>query len=107
VKSLVGDKVQGSNDLADLVKKFTKPRGVWVMLPAGKITANTGNQLGTLLECGDTIIDGGNAFFQDDVRRAKAMKQKGIHYVDCGTSSGVWGGGARLLPDDRRREGGR
>jgi 6-phosphogluconate dehydrogenase len=91
VKGLVGDRVQGGNDLADLVKKLSKPRTVWVMLPAGEITENTVNQLGALLERGDTIIDGGNAFFQDDVRRAKAMKQKGIHYVDCGTSGGVWG----------------
>ena len=91
VKGLVGDRIQGGNDLADLVKKLSKPRTVWVMLPAGEITENTVNQLGTLLERGDTIIDGGNAFFQDDVRRAKAMKQKGIHYVDCGTSGGVWG----------------
>ena len=91
VKGLVGDRIQGGNDLADLVKKLSKPRTVWVMLPAGEITESTVNQLGTLLERGDTIIDGGNAFFQDDVRRAKAMKQKGIHYVDCGTSGGVWG----------------
>ena len=91
VKGLVGNRVQGGNDLADLVKKLSKPRTVWVMLPAGEITENTVNQLGALLERGDTIIDGGNAFFQDDVRRAKAMKQKGIHYVDCGTSGGVWG----------------
>ena len=91
VKGLVGDRIQGGNDLADLVKKLNKPRTVWVMLPAGEITENTVNQLGALLERGDTIIDGGNAFFQDDVRRAKAMKQKGIHYVDCGTSGGVWG----------------
>ena len=91
VKGLVGDRIQGGSDLADLVKKLSKPRTVWVMLPAGEITENTVNQLGALLERGDTIIDGGNAFFQDDVRRAKAMKQKGIHYVDCGTSGGVWG----------------
>jgi 6-phosphogluconate dehydrogenase len=91
VKALVGDKVQGGQNLADLVKKLGKPRAVWVMLPAGEITENTVNELGSLLERGDTIIDGGNAFFHDDVRRAKAMKQKGIHYVDCGTSGGVWG----------------
>ncbi|WIM12634.1 phosphogluconate dehydrogenase (NAD(+)-dependent, decarboxylating) [Enhydrobacter sp.] len=91
VKALVGDKVQGGQNLADLVKKLGKPRAVWVMLPAGEITENTVNELGSLLERGDTIIDGGNAFFHDDVRRARAMKQKGIHYVDCGTSGGVWG----------------
>jgi len=91
VKSLVGDRIQGGNDLADLVKKLEKPRNVWVMLPAGEITEKTVDELGGLLEAGDTIIDGGNAFFHDDVRRAKAMKAKGIHYVDCGTSGGVWG----------------
>jgi len=91
IKSLVGKKVQDSSDLTDLVKKLSKPRVIWIMLPAGEITENTVNQLGALLERGDTIIDGGNAFFQDDVRRAKAMQQKGIHYVDCGTSGGVWG----------------
>ena len=91
MRSLVGDRVRDSNDLADLVKKLKKLRAVWLMLPAGEITENTVKQLGGLLEPGDTIIDGGNAFFQDDVRRAKAMKRKGIHYVDCGTSGGVWG----------------
>src|SRR5471032_2860820 len=91
VKSLVGDKIQGGADLADLVKKLKKPRAVWVMLPAGEITETTVTALGGLLEAGDTIIDGGNAHFHDDVRRAKALKAKGIHYVDCGTSGGVWG----------------
>jgi 6-phosphogluconate dehydrogenase len=91
VKSLVGDRIEGGSNLADLVKKLKKPRNVWVMLPAGEITEKTVNELGGLLEAGDTIIDGGNAFFHDDVRRAKAMKAKGIHYVDCGTSGGVWG----------------
>ena len=61
------------------------------MLPAGGITEQTVAELGRLLEPGDTIIDGGNAFFQDDVRRAREMKDKGIHYLDCGTSGGVWG----------------
>ena len=91
VAGLVGEKIAGSNDLADLVAKLTRPRHVWVMLPAGEITEATVAELGTLLEAGDTIIDGGNAFFQDDVRRAREMKAKGIHYLDCGTSGGVWG----------------
>jgi len=91
VTGLVGEKIAGSNDLADLVAKLTRPRHVWVMLPAGEITEATVAELGTLLEAGDTIIDGGNAFFQDDVRRAREMKEKGIHYLDCGTSGGVWG----------------
>ncbi len=84
-------KVSGGADLADLVKRLKKPRAVWVMLPAGEVTEKTVESLGGLLEADDTIIDGGNAHFHDDVRRAKAMKTKGIHYVDCGTSGGVWG----------------
>jgi len=77
--------------LAELVKALAKPRAVWVMLPAGEITEETVKQLGVLLETDDTIIDGGNTFYKDDIRRAKALKGKGVHYVDCGTSGGVWG----------------
>jgi len=91
IKALAGDKIGGSSGLADMVKKLAKPRAVWVMLPAGEITEKTVVELGNLMEAGDTIIDGGNAFFQDDVRRGKALKSKGIHYIDCGTSGGVWG----------------
>lgn len=91
VKALSGKGITGGSGLADLVKKLKAPRAVWVMLPAGEITEKTVTELGGLLEKGDTIIDGGNAFFHDDVRRAKAMKEKGINYVDCGTSGGVWG----------------
>ena len=91
VASLAGEPVQGGADLADLVRRLATPRAVWVMLPAGEITEQTVARLGALLEPGDTIIDGGNTFFQDDVRRAGAMKAKGIHYLDCGTSGGVWG----------------
>jgi 6-phosphogluconate dehydrogenase len=91
VAGLVGQNITGAGDLADLVAKLTRPRNVWVMLPAGQITEQTVAELGRLLEAGDTIIDGGNAFFQDDVRRAREMKHKGIHYLDCGTSGGVWG----------------
>ena len=91
VAGLVGKGITGGADLADLVGKLAKPRNVWVMLPAGEITEQTVAELGRLLEPGDTIIDGGNAFFQDDVRRAREMKDKGIHYLDCGTSGGVWG----------------
>src|SRR6185437_13693896 len=68
-----------------------KPRVVWVMLPAGKITDETVDTLGGLLAKGDIIIDGGNSFYKDDIRRAKKLAGKGIHYVDCGTSGGVWG----------------
>jgi 6-phosphogluconate dehydrogenase len=91
IKSLAGDKIGGASGLADMVKKLTKPRAVWVMLPAGEITEKTVAELGNLMEAGDTIIDGGNAFYQDDVRRAQTLKPKGIHYIDCGTSGGVWG----------------
>jgi 6-phosphogluconate dehydrogenase len=91
VAALADERVQGGSDLAGLVAKLTRPRAVWVMLPAGEITERTVAELGRLLEAGDTIIDGGNAFFQDDVRRAREMKARGIHYLDCGTSGGVWG----------------
>jgi 6-phosphogluconate dehydrogenase len=91
VKALAGERITGSADLKQLVSQLTKPRAVWVMLPAGEITEKTVVQLGALLEAGDVIIDGGNAFYKDDIRRAKELKTKGIHYVDCGTSGGVWG----------------
>ncbi len=91
VAGLAGQSITGAANLADLVGKLSPPRNVWVMLPAGAITEQTVAELGRLLSPGDTIIDGGNAFFQDDVRRAREMKEKGIHYLDCGTSGGVWG----------------
>jgi len=91
VADLVGEHITGTADLAALVAKLSPPRNVWVMLPAGEITEQTVAELGQILEPGDTMIDGGNAFFQDDVRRAREMKAKGIHYLDCGTSGGVWG----------------
>ena len=81
----------GSGGLPDLVRRLQAPRAVWVMLPAGDATEQTVTELGALLAPGDTIIDGGNSFWQDDVRRAKALAQKNIHYVDAGTSGGVWG----------------
>jgi 6-phosphogluconate dehydrogenase len=90
-KALTKDGATAGSDLADLARKLTKPRAVWVMLPAGQVTEDTVEQLGNLLEKGDIIIDGGNSFYKDDVRRAKSLRQKGIHYVDCGTSGGVWG----------------
>jgi 6-phosphogluconate dehydrogenase len=78
-------------DLAGLVKALAPPRVVWVMVPAGKITEGIIETLGGLLSRGDTVIDGGNAYYKDDVRRARTLAQKGIHYVDVGTSGGVWG----------------
>jgi len=80
-----------SASLDDLVGKLKVPRVIWIMLPAGKITEDTILALGKSMQSGDTIIDGGNTFWQDDVRRAKTLKERGIHYVDVGTSGGVWG----------------
>jgi 6-phosphogluconate dehydrogenase len=86
---------EGANpagSLAAVVKALDeKPRAVWVMLPAGNITEETVEHLGELLEPGDIIIDGGNSFYKDDIRRAKKLTEKRIRYVDCGTSGGVWG----------------
>lgn len=78
-------------DLASLVRALEPPRVIWVMVPAGKITEGVIDTLHGLLERGDTVIDGGNAYYKDDVRRARALAHKGIHYVDVGTSGGVWG----------------
>jgi 6-phosphogluconate dehydrogenase len=92
VQELGREGAEPSNGLAQLVQALTeKPRKVWVMLPAGKITEQTIEQLGMLLGAGDIIIDGGNTFWKDDVRRGKALAAKGIRYLDCGTSGGVWG----------------
>ena len=78
--------------LAGLVRALDhKPRAVWLMLPAGAITEATVEALGKLLDADDIIIDGGNSFYKDDIRRAKTLADKRIHYVDCGTSGGVWG----------------
>jgi 6-phosphogluconate dehydrogenase len=81
----------GAKSLEDLVSKLQKPRAVWIMVPAGGPTESTVQALTGVLEAGDTIIDGGNSFFKDDVRRSKEVGKKGIHYVDAGTSGGVWG----------------
>ncbi len=92
VSDLVDDGAIGAEGLEDMVSKFTEtPRIVWVMLPAGKITGETVDILGGLLSSGDILIDGGNSFYKDDIHRAQALRDKGIHYVDVGTSGGVWG----------------
>ena len=91
VKQLVGEGSQGAGSLAEFVKKLTKPRAAWVMVPSGEPTEATVAELGKLMEPGDIIIDGGNSYFKDDVRRAAELKPKGIHYVDVGTSGGIWG----------------
>jgi len=91
VASIAGKGATGSNSLEDLAAKLTAPRAIWLMLPAGKITEDAVTQLGGALQAGDMLIDGGNTFYKDDVRRARELKQKGIHYLDVGTSGGVWG----------------
>jgi 6-phosphogluconate dehydrogenase len=91
VQGLAGEGASAAADLGDLVRKLAKPRAVWVMLPAGDITESAVTELSGLLEPDDVIIDGGNAFYKDDVRRARTLNEKGIHYIDAGTSGGVWG----------------
>jgi 6-phosphogluconate dehydrogenase len=91
VRGLAGEGAAPSRDLQDFVGQLDKPRAVWVMLPAGAITHATIVELADLLEKGDTLIDGGNSFFQDDVRHAELLNAKGIRYLDVGTSGGVWG----------------
>src|ERR1700686_4142492 len=91
VKQLSGEGAGGSSSLEDLVGKLKPPRAVWVMVPAGDPTEQTVQKLAQHMQAGDAIIDGGNSYFKDDVRRAGELKGKGIHYVDVGTSGGVWG----------------
>ncbi len=91
VAALAAEGAAGAGSLQEFVAKLEKPRTAWVMLPAGKITEATIDDLTKWMEAGDVIIDGGNSFWQDDVRRGKALKERGIHYVDVGTSGGVWG----------------
>ncbi len=91
VKDLVSEGATGAVTLDELVGKLEKPLAVWVMVPAGEPTEKTVNALEERMTPGDIIIDGGNAYYKDDVRRANALKQKGIRYVDAGTSGGIWG----------------
>ena len=91
VRALEGDGAIGAASIAEFVERLTPPRAVWVMVPAGQITEETVNELAGHLAQDDVIIDGGNSYYHDDIRRAKALLTRGIHYVDCGTSGGVWG----------------
>jgi 6-phosphogluconate dehydrogenase len=90
VKKLAGRGVRGSASIDELIAKLAKPRAVWVMVPAGA-TGETVEELAACMEAGDIIIDGGNSYYRDDLLRAKALEKRGIHYVDCGTSGGVFG----------------
>jgi 6-phosphogluconate dehydrogenase len=91
-EALSEDGAEAAASLEELVQKLSgAPKAVWSMLPSGTITETTISRLGELLGRGDILIDGGNSFYKDDIRRAKALGEKGIHYVDCGTSGGVWG----------------
>lgn len=91
VAALVAEGAVGASSLSELVTLMQAPRNVWIMVPAGAITQAVVDELGGLLASGDTLIDGGNSYYRDDIRRAQALQPQGIHYVDCGTSGGVWG----------------
>jgi 6-phosphogluconate dehydrogenase len=90
VEKLAGERVTGASSLEDLVSKLDGPRAVWLMLPAA-ITQDTLNELTQYLDRDDVVIDGGNSYYRDDMARATQLSETGVHYVDCGTSGGVWG----------------
>jgi 6-phosphogluconate dehydrogenase len=91
VQTLARNGATGSSSLSDLVSRLAPPRAIWLMVPAGDATEQTVTGLAEHLQQGDTIIDGGNSHFKDDIRRAAALATRGIHYLDVGTSGGVWG----------------
>src|SRR5215467_7295704 len=91
VNELAGEGATGSSSLDDFAAKLKKPRAAWIMVPAGNPTEQTVNALAQRFEPGDIIIDGGNSYYKDDVRRSKALEPRGIRYIDVGTSGGVWG----------------
>src|SRR5260370_14254504 len=91
VTELAKEGASGSASLDDFAAKLTKTRAAWIMVAAGDPTEQTVTALGQRFESGDIIIDGGNSYFKDDVRRSQKLKERGIHYIDVGTSGGVWG----------------
>ncbi len=91
IKSLESEGATGATDLDEFVSKLEKPRAAWVMVPAGEITEQAVTDLAERMEAGDAIIDGGNSYYHDDMRRAAKFGEKGIDYIDCGTSGGVFG----------------
>jgi 6-phosphogluconate dehydrogenase len=90
VKELEAEGAIGASSMADLISKMERPRNVWIMVPAA-IVQKMVDELKDLLEDDDTLIDGGNSYYRDDIKHAKELAAKGIHFVDCGTSGGVWG----------------
>jgi 6-phosphogluconate dehydrogenase len=91
VKALEKEGATGATSVAELVQKLSHPRAVWVMVPAGDVTGKAIADLASHMEKGDIIVDGGNSYYRDDIRRAAELSDRGIHHVDCGTSGGVWG----------------
>jgi 6-phosphogluconate dehydrogenase len=91
VSELAGEGAEGASSLEDLAAKLSAPRSVWVMVPAGEITEKTVEDVAAVLDSGDAIIDGGNSYYRDDIRRAEMLSKSGIDFVDCGTSGGVFG----------------
>ena len=91
VTALAGEGADGASSLQDLATKLSAPRAVWVMVPSGEITEKTVEDVAAVLEPGDAIVDGGNSYYRDDIRRAEMLREKGLDFVDCGTSGGVFG----------------
>jgi 6-phosphogluconate dehydrogenase len=91
IRKLEGEGAAGALALADIAEKLDPPRAVWVMVPAGEITEKSVHEVADVLESGDAIIDGGNSYYRDDIRRATEFAERGIDYIDCGTSGGVFG----------------
>ncbi len=91
IAALAAEGAEGASSLEDLAAKLSAPRSVWVMVPAGEITEKTVDAVAAVLDSGDAIVDGGNSYYRDDIRRAAKVGERGIDYVDCGTSGGVFG----------------
>jgi 6-phosphogluconate dehydrogenase len=91
VSALASEGAEGASSLAELASKLSAPRSVWVMVPAGEITEKTVRDVAAELESGDAIVDGGNSYYRDDIRRAEMLNEQGVDFVDCGTSGGVFG----------------
>jgi 6-phosphogluconate dehydrogenase len=91
VARLAGEGAEGASTLEELASKLTPPRAVWLMVPAGDITERTVSEVAEVLDSGDAIVDGGNSYYRDDIRRSEALAKRGIDFVDCGTSGGVFG----------------